>query len=310
MSSIPQQREHCKLRFMLRLCCSADVRFAMSTVPDKHKHTQLLSPSWTAVTPCIYCQILSYCIDSYFKARHKRACAKLPVVFTKQSHCFLAEYLDSGYAGPAAGLHGAGPNAQRRGAAGRQGSLQPRGKLIQVGALTRSLPLSGKAGNQLAAPKVLACRMHSGLCGELCQGFVTYLTVAMQYGGLNQQGTLHWLWLYTAYLNVRTTLVLLFAARQLKGTILETPSRSVQVSGPRYTLYFHPLAYVVNHRMHPALVVCFRRLWGKNLVLTSKSKKPCICVPDMCQGMEGRICVAPLRSDHTLTVLGGNQQVQ
>jgi hypothetical protein len=33
-----------------------------------------------------------------------------------------------------AGLHGAGPNAQGRGAAGRQGTLQPRAKLVQVGA--------------------------------------------------------------------------------------------------------------------------------------------------------------------------------
>jgi len=32
-----------------------------------------------------------------------------------------------------AGLHGAGPNAQGRGAAGRQGTLQPRAKLVQVG---------------------------------------------------------------------------------------------------------------------------------------------------------------------------------
>ena len=73
----------------------------------------------------------------------------------KQSHCFPAEYLDSGHAGPAAGLHGAGPNAQRRGAAGRQGTLQPRGKLIQVGGFTRSLPLSGKAGMPYAWNQVI-----------------------------------------------------------------------------------------------------------------------------------------------------------
>ena len=68
---------------------------------------------------------------------------------------------------------------------------------------------------------------------------------------------------------------------------------------------FRSLAFEVFHQMHPALMACLHRLWAKKLVLTSTSNIP-LYLPYMCQGMEGRICVAPLRSDDTLTVLGGD----
>lgn len=48
----------------------------------------------------------------------------------------VAVYLESGHAGASAGLHGAGPNAQGRGAANGRNALQPRSKLVQVDTLS------------------------------------------------------------------------------------------------------------------------------------------------------------------------------
>ena len=67
---------------------------------------------------------------------------------------------------------------------------------------------------------------------------------------------------------------------------------------------FRSFAFEVFHQLRPALMACLHCLWAKKFVLTRTFNVP-LYLTFMCQGMEGRICVAPLRTNDTLTVLGG-----